>query len=354
VIRDVAYVVNMFPKLSETFIAQEVAELVRRGVRCRLLSLKPPSEALRHPVVTRLGLERLTWYDREAFAAALMADPPEVVHAHFATEPARVGREIASTLGRPFSFTAHGYDLYRKPPADLADRVAGADAVVTVSDANAAHLAATCGVVRDRVLVLPCGVDLDFFTPGPDVDPATIVAVARLRPVKNLPALLDACRRLADRGRTFRLVVIGDGPDKAALTARRDALGLSDRVTFAGACDQDTVRTWWRRATVGVLSSHSEGMPVSLMEAAACGVPAVAPAVGGIPELIDDGVTGCVTPPGDTAALADALDRVLADPARRRRMGRAARARAEQRFGSVRQVDALVDCWTRMTAGAAA
>lgn len=350
-IRDVAYVVNMFPKLSETFIAHEVAALVRRGVRCRLLSLKAPTEALRHPVVTALGLDRLVSYDTASFLEALRADPPDLVHAHFATEPTRIAQMVAAAIDRPCSFTAHGYDLYRKPPADLADRVRRAAAVVTVSDANAAHLAATCGVAREEVHVLPCGVDLEIFEPSPaTVDPATVVAVARLRPVKNLPALLDATSRLVRRGRTVRVVVVGEGPDRADLEARRAALGLDEHVTFVGAGDQHLVRHWWQRATVGVLTSHSEGMPVSLMEAAACGVPAVAPAVGGIPELIADGVTGFVTPPGDTAALADALDRLLADGGLRARMAVAARARAEARFGLERQVDTLLAVWQQMVA----
>ena len=117
---------------------------------------------------------------------------------------------------------------------------------------------------------------------------------------------------------------------------------------FEGVQDHATVLAWWQRATVGVLTSHSEGMPVSLMEAAACGVPAVAPAVGGIPELIADGVTGFVTPPGDPAAVADALARVLASPAVRTDMSRAARRRAEARFSSSAQVDALLDLWASM------
>lgn len=348
-IRDVAYVVNMFPKLSETFIAHEVAALVRRGVRCRLLSLKTPSETLRHPVVTALGLDRLVSYDTAAFLDALRADPPDLVHAHFATEPARVGQLVASAVDRPFSFTAHGYDLYRKPPVDLADRVRRAAAVVTVSEANAAHLAATCGVGAASLHVLPCGVDLDMFQPSPaTTEPATVVAVARLRPVKNLPALLEATAQLVRHGRPVRVVIVGDGPDRADLEGRRAALGLDDHVTFIGAGDQHLVRHWWQRATVGVLTSHSEGMPVSLMEAAACGVPTVAPAVGGIPELIADGVTGFVTAPGDTTALADALDRLLGDADLRGRMAVAARARAEARFGVERQVDALLDVWQRM------
>lgn len=342
----VAYVVNMFPKLSETFIANEVAELVRRGVTCRVLSLKAPTETLRHPVVKTLPLEEMVFFDERAFRRSLVATPPDVVHAHFATEPTRVARAIAGDLDLPYTFTAHGYDVYRRPPADLAARVRDAAAVVTVSDANAEHLAQACGADRDRLHVLPCGVDLDYFVPAPPrIEPATVVCVARLRPVKNLGVLLHACRLLKDRGLTVRTVVIGEGPSLAELSALRAALALERDVCFEGAQDQATVRDWWQRATAGVLTSESEGMPVSLMEAAACGVPAVAPAVGGIPELIAHGETGFVTAPNAPDAIADGLARLVTEPQLRATMSVAARRRAEARFSAGRQVDTLLSLW---------
>ncbi len=345
-VTDVAYVVNMFPKLSETFIANEIAELVRRGVTCRVLSLKTPTETLRHPVVKTLPLDEMVFFDEAAFRRSLADAPPDVVHAHFATEPTRVARAIARDLDLPYTFTAHGYDVYRRPPADLAARVREAAAVVTVSDANAEHLARVCGADRDRLLVLPCGVDLDRFVPAPArVEPATIVCVARLRPVKNLGVLLHACRLLKDRGLDARTVVIGDGPSLAELEALRATLDLEQNVSFEGAQDQATVRDWWQRATAGVLTSESEGMPVSLMEAAACGVPAVAPAVGGIPELIAHGETGFVTAPNAPEAIADGLARILSEPDLRARMSVAARRRAEARFSAARQVETLLSLW---------
>jgi type III pantothenate kinase len=121
---------------------------------------------------------------------------------------------------------------------------------------------------------------------------------------------------------------------------------LEDTVHFAGAQDHAQVLAWWQRAHVAVLTSENEGMPVSLMEAAACGVPAVASAVGGIPELVQHGVTGLLTPPGDAPALADALQELLEDRPRAAAMGRAARARVEQYFSLSRQVDALLNVWS--------
>lgn len=355
-LRDVAYVVNTFPKLSETFVANEIAALVRRGLRVRVLSLKPATERLQHPVVQTLPLDEMLFTNEAEFRQSLAAARPDVLHAHFATEPTRVARAIARDLGVPFTFTAHGYDVYRKPPADLAERIRDAAAVVTVSAANVDHLVAVAGADRARLQVVPCGVDIDQFCPAPSlVEPATIVCVARLRPVKNLGVLIDACQALAVRGVPARTVIIGEGPSLAELQAQRARAGLSDaQVTFLGAADQTAVRDWWQRATVGTLTSVSEGMPVSLMEAAACGVPVVAPAVGGIPELVADGVTGFVTPPGNATAIADGLARLLTSPHLRARMSAAARARAEARFSLAQQVETLIRLWSHLPAAVTA
>src|SRR2546422_679303 len=267
----VAYVVNVFPKLSETFIAWELAELRRRGVEVCILSLRPPDEGRRHEIVREAGLEERVIYDPKEFRAALLEFQPELLHAHFATEPTAAARELAAELRVPFTFTAHGYDIYRKPPADFADRAGAASAVITVSEANARYIVKTFGVPTAQIHVIPCGVDGERFSPQGG-----------------------------------------------------------------------------RRATIAALTSTSEGMPVCLMEAAACGVPAVAVAVGGIPELVEDGVTGVLVPVGDTRALASALEQLLRKPELAARMGVAARRRVEERFSIRRQVDCLLALWTEV------
>ena len=347
--RRVAYVVNRFPKLSETFITGELAEIRRRGIEPRVLSLKRPEDTLQHAIVAEAGLISRTVYDPEGFSAVLKEFRPDLVHAHFATEPTSTAWRLASELDVPFVFTAHGYDVYRRPPADFAERADAAAAVVTVSEANARHLVQRLGIPAGHLHVIPCGVDTDRFTPAEEEEkpaPPVVACVARLRPVKNLELLLRACAMLQARRVPFRCVVLGDGPSRPGLEAVRTELALDHVVTFLGAVEQDAVRSWLRRAAVAVLTSRSEGMPVSLMEAAACGLPAVAPAVGGIPELIEDGVTGLVTPPDDAPALAAALERLLLDRDLRAGLGAAARRRAEERFSRPRQVDRLVALWS--------
>lgn len=354
--RRIAYVVNVFPKLSETFIASELAELRRRGVDLRVLSLRQPTEIVRHELIARTGLEKIVCYESERFPALLREFQPELLHAHFATEPAAAARDFAQKLGVPFTFTAHGYDIRRRPPPDFAERALAAHAVVTVSDSNARYIAETFGVSRDRIHVIPCGIDTEVFRPGKSDDglrlsPTSIpliVCVARHVKVKNLALLLETCALLRDRGVSFRCVMVGDGPLRAELEELQQRLALEKLVDFTGALTQDEVLRWWQRATVAVLTSENEGMPVSLMEAGACGVPAVAPAVGGIPELIQHERTGLLSPPGDGPAFASALQRLLQHPADAMAMGQVARRQVVERFSLTRQVDSLLALWTKL------
>jgi glycosyltransferase involved in cell wall biosynthesis len=296
------------------------------------------------------GLDALTCYDTSRFDTVLREFRPQLIHAHFATEPTAAAREWAEALGIPFTFTAHGYDIRRKPPSDLRDRAVAAQFVVTVSRANARHLVDSFGVPAERLRVIPCGVDIERFRPvnrrRMPAHVPLLLSVARHVKVKNLGMLLESCALLRERGIRFRCVSVGDGVCRGELEELRSKLHLEEIVEFAGAQDHARVLAWWQRADIGVLTSDDEGMPVSLMEAAACGVPAVAPAVGGIPELIDHGVTGLLTAPRDPHAFAVALQELIDDAPRATRMGEAARRRVEERFSVPRQVDSLLTAWS--------
>jgi colanic acid/amylovoran biosynthesis glycosyltransferase len=351
--RRIAYVVHDFPKVSETFIASELTELRRRGIEVRILARKRPPEPFSHRFIADDGLDRLLTYGEAHFSATIADFQPDLVHAHYSTQPAQCARTLSAEFGIPFTFTTHGFDIYRKAPPDFAERAAAASALVTVSAANAGYIAARLGVPREHIFVIPCGVDTAIFRP---LEPAPtdalqwpfIVCVARHEPVKNLGLLLEACANLRDRGLHFRCVMIGDGATHDELAGIRARLNLESAVEMIGAAERATVLAWLQRASVAVLSSHNEGMPVSLMEAGACGVPVVATRVGGIPELIEDGVTGILTTPGDATAFADALGRLVAEPRLRKSMGQAARRRIVARFSHTAQVDRLLAMWSRI------
>ncbi len=360
----IAYVLKIFPKVSETFIASELAELHRRGVELRILSLLPPRDKIRHDFIRRAGLEEMTCYEPAEFSAVIDKFRPDLLHAHFATESTAAARELAREHGLPYTFTCHGYDIYRKPPVDFGARANAAAAVITVSRANASYIAQTFGVPEQRIRIIPCGVDTSRFCikerrgpaiprNGPElVDGETplLLCVARLVTVKNLGLLMRACALLKQRGVRFRCVLIGEGPCRSELEALRARLALEDLVRMSGAADQDEVLKLWQSAAVGVLVSKSEGMPVCLMEAAACGVPVVATAVGGVPELVQHGLTGLLTLPENAEDLASSIERLLRDPELRIAMARTSRARAETHFSLASQGDKLLALWAALPA----
>lgn len=349
-LKRIAYVVNVFPKFSETFIANEIVEVQRRGIEVRILSRRRPQETMRHAVVTDHRLEEITCYGEEAFAPTLRAFRPQLIHAHFATRATDTARRLAREANLSYSFTAHRYDIYDRPPTDFAARCREAGAVITVADANADYMVQQLGATRENLSVIPCGVDTEQFAPvaRPPDSPPLLVCVARLHPVKCLPVLLHACARLVDRNVAFRCVVIGEGDARRQIETVRQQLGLERVVELLGAQSQAQVREWWQRAAIGVLSSRSEGMPVSFMEAMASGVPVVGPSVGGIPEMINHGHSGLVVAPNSPAALAAALESLLRDSTLRERMGIAARASALERFSVTAQIDQLQSVWQRI------
>jgi glycosyltransferase involved in cell wall biosynthesis len=300
-------------------------------------------------------LEQFTSYEPKDFSRIVQEFRPQLLHAHFATEATAMAIELATEHQLPFTFTAHGYDIHRKAPPDFGARAAAAKAVVTVSQSNADYIGRTFGVPPSHIHIIPCGVDTERFQPASAIGlmPETplIVCVARQVTVKNLGLLLDACSLLAMRGTNFRCVLVGDGPCRGELEEKRARLGLGGFVQMPGAAEQADVLKWWQRASIGVLTSDNEGMPVSLMEAAACGVPVAATAVGGVPELVADGATGLLVPPNDAGALTAALERLLGEPGLRTRLGTAARQRAEKKFSVRRQVDQLLALWSEILAG---
>ena len=357
----IAYLLKVFPKISETFIATELAELRRRGIEIRILSLEKPRGNLRHDVVISSGLEQITCYKPGEFLSLIRRFRPQLLHAHFATEATAAAIELATEEIIPFTFTAHGYDIYRKAPSDFRARAMAASAVVTVSRANAKYMAQTFGLPASQMRIIPCGIDMQRFRPLPDRaacqsgdsvagESHLIVCVARLVTVKNLRLLLESCALLRNKGVKFRCVIIGDGPCRDELENTRKQLNLSGIVEFPGAAEQTEVVNWWQQATLGALTSDNEGMPVSLMEAAACGVPVVATAVGGIPELVQDGTTGLLVRAGDARELANAFERLIVDGNLRTRMRQAARLHAESKFSVTRQVDRLLALWSEILA----
>ncbi len=347
-IRRIAYVLNVFPKLSETFIAREIAEIKRRGIKVLILSIRLPKESLHHDIVRKAALIQETVYGRQQFDQALLDFKPDLIHAHFATEATAAGIQLSQTYKLPFTFTAHGYDIYRKPPADFHQRAALSDGLITVSEANRRYISDRFDLPKNTIALIPSGVDPALFQPLPDHIRGKlplIVCVARLVPVKNLPLLLTACAILKAEGLKFRCAIVGEGRCREALEQMQVRFGLEKILLLAGAADESQVVNWWQQADIAVLSSLSEGMPVSLLEAAACAVPIVASDVGGISELVEDGLTGFLISSGEAPALAKHIRYLMMHPREATQMGQRARKRVAQNFSMTRQGDLLLERW---------
>ena len=268
-------------------------------------------------------------------ASALLRLRPHVVNVHYVT-----GEALYFALLKPFFryrlvLSFHGSDVLRTQADDapLLPRILPrADAITAVSRLTAARLRALPGVDPARVRVIPNGVDREFWdgagsAAGVDARVPMVLSVGRLDRVKGHDVLLRAFPRVLDRVPGARLVIVGDGGDRAALAALAAELGIAQAVRFAGQLRAAEVRGHLRAARVFVLPSRSEGLPIALLEAMAAGVPVVATAAGGTPEVLEGGC-GVLVPPEDAAALGEAVAALLLDAAAQRSLSRTGRQRA--------------------------
>ena len=225
--------------------------------------------------------------------------------------------------------------------------------VVTTGERLRLQVIEETGVDASRVVSIPTGIDLERFIPGATavartalgLEPGGVVIgiVATLRSWKGHRHLFEAFAGLSDRG--ARLVVVGDGPQREALEALARELAIAERVRFAG--NQSDVAPWMRAFDLFCLPSYAnEGVPQSLMQAMACGLAVISTPVSSIGEIVQDGDTGRLVAPQDSAALRAGIEALLADPGARARLGANARSAALQRFGEERMVERMIDVFT--------
>lgn len=387
----VAFVLKGYPRLSETFIAQEIAALEKRGLEILIVSLRRPTDGALHAVhrevrakilylpeyllleplrVLRAALHpgrnffktlKLWLKDlardptpnrirRFGQALVLAAEAPRDItwlHAHFLHTPASVTRYAATLLGLPWSGSAHAKDIWTTPEWEKREKLAACEWLVTCTAANHRHLAALAPA--GRVELVYHGVDLQRFPPPPrrvPAGPVTILSVCRLVEKKGVDVLLDALARLPQR-LDWRFVHVGGGPLAARMKRRAQALGIAERVTWRGALTQERVLEEYRAADIFALASRiardgdRDGLPNVLAEAQSQGLPCVATRVSAIPELLREGVSAHLVEEGDCAALAAALEAQITRPALRRALGAAGEARVRAEFALEANLDRL-------------
>jgi colanic acid/amylovoran biosynthesis glycosyltransferase len=388
-----AYLFERFPSFGQTFCYREVAELDRQHIAPPIFSIRNPKdeppqdwdtrivervhylpeekELLEH--VRRAAKERKVgagiiaaldeWGRRtdflrlhQAVYVGLRLREMEIdhVHAHFAGMAARTAFWINKFFSTTFSFTAHANDIFspRQFEIGLDKLVDAAGAIVTETDYAARFLRERFPHRADRVHRIYNGLDLaefgraDFSSTLP-----LIIAVGRLIPKKGFGDLIRACALLARRGKSFRCEIIGEGPLENKLRQQIDELRLQNDVVLTGAKPQTQLRRQLVAANAFVLPSvidpdgGMDNLPTVIMEAMATGLPVVSTNIGGIPEMVIENETGFLVQPGDTAAMAAAIDRVINDSSLAARLGHFGFERARARFSiekNVRELCALL------------
>ena len=407
----VAFVLKGYPRLSETFIAQEIAALERRGLEITIVSLRRPTEARRHAVhdeirarllylpeyllleplrvfkawlkARRLAPYRETralWFKDllrdptpnriRRFGQALVLAvelPGEVarLHAHFLHTPASVTRYAALLRGLPWTGSAHAKDIWTTPEWEKREKLASCEWLVTCTRTNHDHLAALAPA--GRVELVYHGVDLERFAPvtaparardGRNAaDPVVILSVARLVEKKGTEVLLEALARVSP-GLDWKLVHVGSGPLRRRMERLASALGIANRVEWRGALTQEKLLLEYRDADLFALASRiardgdRDGLPNVLAEAQSQALACVATRVSAIPELVRDGQTGLLVEENDPPAFARALESLISSPARRRALGQAGQARVAQSFGLDANLERLAGKFGLAAAGA--
>lgn len=387
----VAVVLDTFPKLSESFVVQHVLGLLEAGVDVRLFARQPAADepcdasADRRNLLQRTVYRSRSWHATEtrqllrraaarpkALARALRRPhraatrtaldllghgPFDVVHVHFG----HVARELAALLDAPLVTTFHGYDANvfpRQRGPSVYRELFRRGAAFTVNSEFLRRRLLELGAPGPRLHVVPMGVDLSawLFTPRHFVPGQTLrlVSVARLVPAKGLDVALHAVAQLAARGHHLEYTVIGAGPLHAELERTARQLGISSQVRWLGALSADRVQAALADQHLFVLPSvrtaagDEEAQGLVVQEAAASGLPVIVSDVGGLAEGLVPDESGLVVPAGDAAALARAIERLLAAPERWPQLGERGRALVETKFALPAMTRAFLDLYERV------
>ncbi|MFQ6334976.1 glycosyltransferase family 4 protein [Methylophilus sp. 3sh_L] len=291
------------------------------------------------------------FYFQEALLLAnyLQQNNVQHVHNHFGDSSGMVTMLASQLSGVGYSVTFHGPHIFFEPTLlALREKVKYAKFIVCISNYCKSQMMLFSNVEDwHKLKIVHCGVDVDkYFFDDKPVDsqaagPVKLLYVGRLAAEKGVPVLLKSLIDLKNEGYQFHLTLLGDGPERASLESEVDKHGLTEMVFFGGFASQETVRETLLASDVFILPSFAEGVPVSLMEAMACGIPVIGTNVGGVTELIEHGVSGMVVAPSDEQALKSAIFRYIKHPELRETVRSAARETIESDFNFKIEVSKL-------------
>jgi len=389
--RQVAYVFERFPSFGQTFCYREVAELERQGMKVQVYSIRRPANepeqdwdkqivdrvhylpdekalvaevdsALRKKAVSSEVRDAVQQWGRQPdflrlyqavyIGLRMRQDGFRHLHAHFAGMAARTAYWVGQFFGIPYSFTAHANDIFapRDFVVSLPKLFEAAAAVVTVSEYSARDLKARFPASAAKVHRIYNGVDLSrFHPPDPGSGIPEIVSIGRLIEKKGFADLINACALLTSRRRGFNCEIIGEGPLEETLRAQIASADVKGCVRLAGPQTQAQIALRLSHATIFVLPCTREAdggmdnLPTVIMEAMAAGLPVISTPLAGIPEMVEHDVNGELVPERDPAAICSAMERLISDPERARRLGDRGRQIAQEKFSIETSARALIE-----------
>lgn len=389
--KKVAYILSRFPTVSETFILYEILELCKLGLDIEIFPLVHQKGSVIHKEVEQLAShvhypkyvisdilrDHFFWLRKRpkayvqtivrviaknitspkflsrAFIVLLLSAQTarkieeagiEHVHAHAATHPTLLAYIVSSLTGIPYSFTAHSSDIYFNQTM-LDEKIRRASFVATISEYNRAFLQRRYpDISTGKIRVVHCGIDPVKFQ-GERIqhasNPLKVICVGRLEKIKGHHYLVEACAQLREQHVDFRCDLVGDGELRSKIQGQINRLDLTHVIKILGFQPHQNVVKLLMQADVLVLPSLSEGIPVAAMEGMATGVPVIATAVTGVPELVEDSVTGLLVPSQNSSALSDAILKLYRSPALRRKLGEEGRKKVLEEFNLQRSAATL-------------
>lgn len=406
-----AYILKGYPRISETFISNEILLLERLGFRMHLFPMRHPRESFCHDAVKQiqarvdylptelllefpklllpnifLAVKRPALYKQGLQLAHirfkrtgklatfkhllqagflcnnhLLNDTTIAhLHGHFAHSPTSVTMFASLLSGKPFSFTAHAKDIYTSNPDQLREKIRLAEFVVTCTDYNRQYLEKIADGLKTPVHCIYHGIDLKLFSPKTDhkkcSPPYKLLTVARMTEKKGLPTLYRALKILKDKGLSFRHTLIGDGDDRETLLQLIKDLALDDCCHWFGTRTHKEVLRQFEQSDLFVLACEiagngdRDGIPNVLVESLAMQVPALSTTVSAVPEILLNGKSGVTIDPGNAEKMAAAIEETLTNSNLRETLIKGGTAHTEHNFDNRTLVAQLGDIFTKQFA----
>jgi glycosyltransferase involved in cell wall biosynthesis len=392
----IAYILGIFPKLSESFITNEIVELLKNGHDVQIFSIYLPVEEIKHEAINEYNLLERThyfsfnrifkvnfislfkylligvfqdlcnlkmsinifWLDLKLayFATIIHKNRMELIHAHFASMGS-VSRKLSKILGIPYTLTAHAFDIYVNPDEDkLREVMENAHSIVTISEYNKKHLQSKIGIVN-RIDVIRCGIDIDMFSPKKKSninDRIKLLTVTRLVEKKGLEYLIKALPIVIKEMHDCDLTIVGSGPLNDHLHQLIHDLKLEGYIHFKGDLSDFELMHYYENAEMFILpciiaeNGDRDGIPVAIMEAMAMELPIISTTVSGIPELVENGISGILVSQKDEIAIANAIIKLHKDRNLRLEMGENGRKIIENKYNIISESEKLIKVFNKM------